>query len=78
MNQLKGITKESLTYRIFEYISRAKTGRTSRQIIKFADGIGDPTRLCRFLQNAGLVDSEWIRKKIKGKIKRFKLYWTVA
>ena len=63
----------TLTDKIYKYLKSGK-GKSSRQILLFADGVGDPSRLVRFLQAEGKVISTWIRRKIKGKIVRHKIY----
>ena len=62
--------KKTLTEKIYDYIRKSVNGRTSAQIQRFALGRGDSTRLVRFLQNAGLVVSDWRKGK------HYKIYKT--
>lgn len=68
---------KSVIDKVYSVILRSKKGLSSRQIILKCDGIGDPTRRCRELQNEGLITSKWNKRKINGKMKHYKVYSVV-
>ena len=53
---------------------RGSRGASNCQIMKTLQGIGDPQRLMRFLQSEGKVTSEWVKRKIQGQVKHYKIY----
>lgn len=69
--------EKSTIEKVYDLICKSKRGLTARQIILKLDGIGDPMRRARQLQWYGDIDSKWITKKIKGKTKRYKVYYYV-
>lgn len=69
--------EKSTINKVYDLISKSKRYLTARQIILKLDGIGDPMRRVRQLQEGNSVSSKWVTKKIKGKTRRYKVYYPI-